>query len=406
MTVKDDKGQPIAGVVVWLYAAVPTTARTSGNVSGVLFLRDDIGFSLTTGDDGVVDLPVPAESMNYLAARKEGFALGFGQKTITLSRGVTVNGQVLAPDGKPAAGVIVSYEYGAVRGLHDFGGVTDEKGNFQLKDCPAEGYLVDMDGRANKAEGACQLSARSPGMVSNPINFVPKAGQTYHWTLPLQKGLEVSGTVVDADTGKPLQGIASMAAAADRRRSSYRRQWHFPHSGSRLRVLLDQLRTVDGWHLPDRRAMWPRSTPKGHSPYSSQKVKEDVKDLKLPLKLRKLAPLAGKLVDEKGQPVAGATVYVHPQIQPATTSADGSFAIRGVPDDGRCMVIAFNETVGAVSKLSPKQAQVQLVAKPREDRECIITTPENIPAARPGVHLSADYRRGSRSTAGTGADQE
>ncbi len=111
---------------------------------------------------------------------------------LTMVEGVTVEGQILLPDGKPAKGIPVQLQYDTPYS-HGFGGVTrdtDPQGRFRFEHVnpDAPGYYI-LDVKPKEAyQPMCHRVRFGAGSLS----------------LRLQKGLRLAGVVVDDEMGKPV----------------------------------------------------------------------------------------------------------------------------------------------------------------------------------------------------------
>ena len=106
---------------------------------------------------------------------------------------------------------------------------------------------------------------------------------------------------------------------------------------------------------------------------------ESKTDVKLTLKLRKLAPLAGKVMDSSGKPVAKASVTIA-GAAPTTTDAEGNFSFKAAPTDRAGQLTVIGNDLGVISPIEAGQKQISITAVPLVSRECVFTTPEGTPA--------------------------
>jgi len=233
---------------------------------------------------------------------------------ITMTPAATVEGTVtLEETGKPAEGVVIEAR-NAARGFDShlmgiFTAKTDANGRYQLADLAPEAeysvYTVSDLGfsEVKKVEiGAASVKGQ---------DFV------------LGKGVRVAGKFIETDTGKPVtDGYVSISS---------------PGSGRRpIEARTKEDGSFELYAPPGELRLFARS--ESHSLAQEEMNRQltlvagqDMTDIEIKAE----APLVfkGKVVDEKGKPVAGAEVRAKnryqpdQQIDPVTTDKDGAFEV-------------------------------------------------------------------------------
>jgi protocatechuate 3,4-dioxygenase beta subunit len=314
--VVDETGKPVAGARV---IAAANEGILDGDSRHVAETR--------TGADGAFTIADAPEGARAVLVRAAGFVpatrVQLEAKTdekISLQHGGSVKGLVLDASGKPAAGVVVTSEDVAAR--------TDAQGNFKMPGVSAGTHRLQA---LWKEDYAARLDS-----------VRVKSGEETPATLKLRLGSAISGTVIEEATRKPLSGVHVFAYAATgfggfaRRRAERTartdQRGRFRLSG--LSLARYAVAAVSEGYLSAQIAGVNASGQTG--PPAN-------------LALRKAASIAGKVTDEKGQPVAGASVRITREMglrrmlrgavsNPASilggpgvmTAADGSFRMRGL----------------------------------------------------------------------------
>lgn len=156
--------------------------------------------SATTAADGTFHADVEAPGPWQVAALASGQVSTVEQTSgesvvLRLSRGATLTGAVTDGEGLVVTtfSVLVSRRAGALeREPLEPHHVVDPEGHFVL---------------ASLAPGAVEVVVVAPGLApSDPANVDLEAGTTRHVELRLGRGAQVSGTVVDRVTQRPLEG--------------------------------------------------------------------------------------------------------------------------------------------------------------------------------------------------------
>jgi hypothetical protein len=302
--VLDEQRQPVPGAEVFVYAS-----EASGLLAPGRAISDAAGRFLVT------NAPARVRSM---AVRAPGFAdqVSAGLRTSwTLERGGTVEGRVIAEDGSSVSDATVQ--------VGDRQASTDARGQFSL---------------VTLGSGDAILIARTPSGRVGSTRVVVAEGMVRTITIRVRQSAVISGIVSDQVTGRAVAGArihiyqgtaftlsptsVSFTTASDR-------NGRFAVSG-----LLPGLYTVETIRLGYNRLVRPEL----HLIAGPNEA--------VAIALPPEARLAGRVVDERGQPIAGATISaVHPspleqvarmlrsgrtQNETAMSDASGRFILRGL----------------------------------------------------------------------------
>jgi len=314
--VVDDAGKPVAGARVIAAANESILDSDSRHVA-----------ESRTGADGAFTIADAPEGMRALLVRAAGFVPvtrvqleAKSDEKISLQRGGSIKGAVQDASGKPAAGVVVTAEEVAAQ--------TDAQGNFRMAGVSAGTHRLQALWKEDYAARKDSVRVRK--------------GEEAEASLRLRLGSAISGTVIEEGTRKPLAGARVSAYASTgfggfARRRAERAARTDPRGRFRLSGL-----------SPARYAV--QAASEGY--LSAQIGGVNASGQSGPavnVALRKAASIAGKVTDEKGQPVAGATVRITREMgmrrmlrgavsNPGSmlggagvlTAADGSFRMRGL----------------------------------------------------------------------------
>ncbi len=284
--------------------------------------------------------------------------------TIRIPAEQVITGRLLAPDGKPAAGVRVTLDAinddveGQRQGL--FVGptdrddsipefwpkaiLTDADGRFTLRGVPRGVYATLSFRNQDYALDEVTVSTRTDGKISNLMKAFEIVPVKPDFSYALKPARPVVGRVTDKATGKPLTGIAvemipmrSHGGLSFRGRTDadgrYRISGHWTDRTYHTTVYppansgyLDATDVQQGW-------------PAG--------AKEMVKDFAL----AKSQVVTGRVIDQATkQPVAGAAVVYQPEPKntnnvgkhdfrnPTVTDGEGRFSITALPGPGSLSV--------------------------------------------------------------------
>lgn len=264
--------RPVAGAAVTLEPGRPVLGGDSL-----------VGDAVTTRSaaDGGFRFERASSSGNHLRVDALGFAstsltdlrAGALATPVALAPGATLTGRVQQPDGRtPAAGALVRFEGASVTRWVEAG----PDGSFRLAGVPAGPGRVVADGGAL---GRAERALRAGGPVAEAA------------TLVLVRPAILTGRIVDASSGQPVP-----RARVEARRA-----------GS----LLVERSGADGRYrllgLPPGRYRVKADEPR-HVPYERDDLRVEAgatTTVDLPLTLG--ATLSGRVVDEHGAPVAGAS---------------------------------------------------------------------------------------------------
>jgi protocatechuate 3,4-dioxygenase beta subunit len=276
-SVVDESGKPISGARV--------IARGSEALAG----NDAVSFSETrTLPDGTFSMPDAPPGPRILTAIAAGYVRSpriqmeaRADERLVLRPGGTIRGVLRDASGQSVAGTIV------VAG--ELAAQTDSAGRFEISGAPPgteDLRVVWKDDFAARADG-----------------IRVKKGEASNVDLKLARAASIAGTVVEEKTKRPIAGArvtASVAAAGPFRRRGLQERTARTDAHGRFR--LGGLAS---------------------HPYSVEASKDGYLASTLPnlatsvvrsgtanLALRRAASLAGKIVDEKGEPISGARVSV------------------------------------------------------------------------------------------------
>ena len=158
------------------------------------------------------------------------------------------------------AGAVVRYTCQNIGGMIDSAVIADADGKYTIRGIATDDFQVQMDDKTTMKSGGGSVVATTTDGSSGAATFNVKPGETVTKDLQLAKGLELSGKVVDADTGEPLPGIELYAYANTG--GSFRPNmlthgctgtfsYDCPFRGSSLHPVP----AIPRWQLPDRSAM-------------------------------------------------------------------------------------------------------------------------------------------------------
>lgn len=208
--VVDGEGEPVAGATVALARSLVMSQLSEMVTDTLMDARtrcDDAGRFLFCGlREGSYDLTVEAEGfaptkVPRIVAGAEGIAVGIG-------RGGSIRGTVRsARDGAPVAAVSISIreasDAASDRTLFDLAAdlpsertaTSDVEGNFAIDTLPAGAYDLEFEAPGHGR-------GKVPGLVVQEGASV----EGVEVILPLEASL--SGRVIDAATGRPIEGVA------------------------------------------------------------------------------------------------------------------------------------------------------------------------------------------------------
>ncbi len=360
----------------------------------------------TSAADGSFELRGLASGIVFLDGRSDGhyvrtpatvrLAAGQQQEGVELRAfpGGRVRGVVLGVDGAPIAGAPVSLR----PGLNAFLGqitdrnyrwletTTDEDGRFDLPGVPAgSGYVV---------------SSSSAAMALEEVHGVDVVvGEVTQVTLRGHEGATIAGCVVAPD-GAPLAGANVAMVYLDISRVL------FSADGRSEPITTDaegrfELRPV----AAGRVAFVAAAEGLAPSQIEELAVVDGGRYADLELRMADGRPVRGKVVDDQGQPVAGAAVELRPWERPddpqflkmmlkirridTTTGPDGVFEARGMTGE-RVVVQASKAGYTTATKLGVKLDEAELVVQIQ--RGCTVRGRVLDPDGQPVARFRIDTR--------------
>jgi protocatechuate 3,4-dioxygenase beta subunit len=353
-------GAPIAGAHVerpqaWYFERLETETETDGR------------FELT-------DAPLSARSFVRFTARADGYAASSffvegdaaTETTVRLVRAASIVVRCLGSDGRPAAGarVVVSSDYDATppKGMRTTDtdtawATTDAEGRARI-----EGVRPGSDGMELRArfyvDGVAALDRAFPALA---------AGETRDLgDVVLAPTLTLRGVVLDAD-GKPAAGATVGAAPSDPsdpERSAVGSAFN-GHGGRSAETGPDGTFTMMGLGA----GLWDvYAAPNFYTP-GRLELGVDPRVRTVTLRLPRVVALVGRIVDEKGAPVAGALIEAAPDFfgmrttMQQSTGDDGRFALPGFAADATEFDVSVVATKGASAqkfKVRPGVAGTEL----------------------------------------------
>jgi hypothetical protein len=290
-TVKDEKGNPVAGAEVLIGESFfGRTAAAKTNKQGVFSLK----ISKHINHRGIT-----------ISARAKGRAPD--TKTISEREGIppqielvlkppqTIRGIVVNEKGEPLPKTWFAVE--SWKGVSDFVGSetrkeTDKHGRFEIKDAPEDEVLFAFSQKGYAALAGFPLKAGA----ENKVVLLPPT--------------QVSGKVVDADTGEQIKNYTIDRGFQWRKERPKEISW----DGSRRNSAGYNEIKIDKDGIFQNELNWThvayfyRVSAKGYYTASSAPVKMDGKKHELVIKLHKGKEFVLKIVDANGQPVAHAEV--------------------------------------------------------------------------------------------------
>ncbi len=382
-TVEDERGFPVAGVMVELRSANESFARTAISASDGSFAFDDVH-----GDAVLAAYPIA------LPPTHAEISVASGQtrqvKLVLQERAITLEGRVLDEAGFPIAGASVQVQALNTRSPVKVLARSASDGTFSVSGLPEPPYDLSV-------EHADYL----PERIEKYAEYKSKA------VVRLREGLKLSGMVVDAWDQKPLEDVLITVAS---RRPKVREK---TRSDSQGRFGFRKLEPGDYSvslkkrdYLSQRRRVAVRSDSKHRREVTMEAVA-----------LASGGSVSGEVVDRVGAPVPGALVALGdpPDWKKAIeTDAGGRFTHTCVPSGdvaltarhpeagkaaapGKARVYQLEETPGIVIRLpgfAPQREQTRVPTDEGEPGE---------PEARPempgkpparGFALQMDYRDG------------
>lgn len=248
---------------------------------------------------------------------------------LLVARLARLRGRVLDHAGQPVAGARVAFSarVGGKRiGSDEAAGIgdatSDDAGAFEIE-VPAGD--VKLTATAGDVEGTALLDAVTPG--NEPPEVI----------IRLPAGVEVAGVVVDGARA-PVAGaeVRVTVVGGSGVRGAERTATTDASGAFRFERLAPGTATLEA-----RGAA-------GVSPPMTIKLKDGARRAGIQLVLASAASIAGRVVDGKGTPIAGATVLATPakskiKARPVTTGPDGAFVLEGLAAGTRHIVQARHQ---------------------------------------------------------------
>ena len=208
---------------------------------------------------------------------------------VRLEPGQTVHGRVVDRDGKPLKGVSIYARSwrGHSNRLH-LEAKSDADGNFSLADAPADEVQFDFS-----KEGYMHVD-----------NFLmsPSGGK---YSVTMKSPLKIIGSVVDAETGKPLEKFSLIEGVGyDDGRAP---EWE----GATAKTIFDGRYEIT--IVQEGFPSLVRVEAEGYMPAESRVFRPyhpDKDEITYDFKLRKAVPLSGTVLGLDGKPLANADVYL------------------------------------------------------------------------------------------------
>lgn len=265
------------------------------------------------GGLGAGDLSLEAKANGFLATEQGPFDLQLGASKLDLelklSRGASIAGRVLWPDGSPVVEAIVKLEQddrggGYFLGDDDSMTKTDSDGAFSYTGLESGDCTITVKGKpvleAEEGESEMRLKRRqkkAPFWHAKIENVPPG---TANLSLVLRPGSEVRGTVVD-DQGKPLDRFRVTARVGSNK-------WFGGGEGA---VSTSVRKSEDGtFELEGLKegSYTVTATSKGYADSSEAKVDIPWNGELVEIVLPREASVSGVVVDLQGKPLEGALV--------------------------------------------------------------------------------------------------
>ena len=313
--VLDGKGRPVEGVQVWLHRS--TRAGIFTDVPFKKVWADSDLFRTFTGPDGrfeIADLPdhpldLAIWGSTFAPLVRRGILLPADRKVaelggFRLDPGASIAGRVTDRQGAPIPGAAI-------------GAWGQEE---QVTETGRDGRFV-IEGLSSDTE--LHLSVCRPGFETMQSWFAASAPEAAR--IVLEPAGRIAGRVVDPD-GAPVAG-AEVRASLD----GSGRSWSFPAPpcppSDFARTKTDARGSFDLTDLaPGPVSLWVMA--EGH-PKEVLTVEAGGSTRELTVALRPGAVVAGRILDPKGRPVAGAKVS--DDDHPSTVSrADGTYRLEGI----------------------------------------------------------------------------
>ena len=278
--VLDEGGKPVAGARVFV-------------IGSEALLENDARLlaETRTAADGSFSAPDAPEGTRVLYVQAPGFVPlthiqmdPRSEERVVLHGGGTIRGTVVDAGGKPASGVIVTAD--------ELAGESDASGRYEIAG-------VAAGSREVRAIWKEEFAARRE-------NVRVKKGEAVEAPLKLARAAAVAGTILEDGTRRPVAGARVSVFAAAGPLFGRRRAERVGRADARGRYRIGGLAT---------RPYTIEAARDGYLPSSLPHVVAGIQSAgSANLALRKAASVAGRTVDENGQPIAGARVRVTQEV--------------------------------------------------------------------------------------------
>ncbi len=394
VTVKDPNGAPVVGATVFICGGRLLRQDCEGKDRKYTYLRlnQDLGIvSEVTDDQGKATGTVL--DGGYFLVTKPGYKKTWvpGSKAI-LFPGASVSGTVRYPDGSPAAGAAVWYEYHGNRLGWDHVTVADANGFYQFDHVAAAGFYyswMNPDDEAG-AQGSASVKADDlrvgSSLLSKKETFSINPGEHLEKDLTFAGSVTLSGKVIDVGTKQPVphMGLTLLISTGqqylDTKDVTVDADGRFSvhvAPGSEVRFSWEESRR-EGLYLMDE--AWKQQG--NYNPSFRQVVNEDVTGLVFNIKLVPLHPLTGQVVDEQGQGVAKASVYIHSDLPPAKADEHGTFSFKGVFEEKGFDLYAesSDQSAAGIMHMTAGSKEARIVLQTTQDYKGRVSSTDGLPA--------------------------
>jgi len=353
--VRDSRGTPVAGALVQVGREGTSTFQDSEG----RYLSTPPPLRIRTDRDGGFRLEGEAVGRVPLAVRARGLApwSGFGEievgrtsnVDVELTPGAVVRGCVRDGEGRPLAGLYVGHgQYGSVAGTQTR---TAADGSFALEGLPSGEVELGVNGR-------------DLGKVRTKLTLTP--GGEFTWDPVLAQGPSISGRVLD-DEGRPLAnwlvagvddesiGRQLLSKRTDEHGAFVLQNW--PKEAVRIEV-----------HDPEA---W---THDAVVTLRDPEIGQQDLVIRVPSDSRATSSIEGRVVDENGDAIAGATVTVW------RADADSGMVEQADPRNGAFRIAPIRPGSYRLSFEAPGRGRLQAPAESiapnqRRDMGSIVLAP-------------------------------
>lgn len=405
VTVRDVDGNPIEGAKVTLVGGGRPMTKEEKTKSSrdriYLYLYHDIGLGTAyTDTEGKAALIAFAKS--YVWVDKDGYTRQYAdhREEVSLFPSARVSGKVALDDGTPVPGAAVWFGYHGNRLIWDSVAVTDEEGRYVFENVPGAGfYYAGMDPESEEdAPGRVTVLAEDLRpeslFVAKQVEFNIKPGDDVTKDIVLGSGCVFAGKVIDLTTGKPVPRMRmNRSFGGDWGEITTDEDGRFSATvAPGAEVQINPESSPDGNYIIDD--AWRRQ---GNYAIFTGAVGEDMPDLELKVKLWDVNELMGRVIDEGGAGVEGATVYIHSEAPGVKTEEDGAFSLKVAPKDRDFDLFAVTEDKGMAGLigLQAGATEATIALEPTQDLEGEVVNTEGLPAGDLKFYMDLRINDGS-----------